>query len=645
MTTPARVLICEDELLVADDLKQRLIDMGYDVVATVASGPEAVQLAGEQRPDLVLMDVRLQGDMDGIQAAERIRAGSGIPVVYLTAYADDDTLKRAKITQPFGYILKPFEVRELRTAIEMALYQHDMERRLQEREQWLSATLTSIGDAVIATDAQARVTFMNPVSESLTGWTQTDALGVPLAQVFALVDDSTRRPIDDPAMTALRTGRPVNLGEQALLVARDGRAIPVEDCAAPIVDAAGRVDGTVVVFHDVTERRRAEAALREGEDRLRRAQKAESLSRLAGGVAHGFNNLLVAVLGQSSLALTQLPHDSAARPHIEKAISAAERAASLSRQMLTYAGQGLFQIRLIDLNACFRETRALFEAGLPKHVVLRAELADAVPAFEGDPAQVQQAMANLILNAAEAIGERPGAITLATGTAQVEAGDERLGAVTGEALAAGRYVTLTVRDDGSGMDEDTLGQIFDPFFTTKFTGRGLGLPAVLGIMRGHRGGIQVDSRAGAGSAFTLYFPASDRPAVFGVEAAAPATQVSGVILVIDDEEPVRVAVTDILELEGLSVISAPNGQEGAALYRQRMNEVRLVILDLSMPGWSGGESFREMRAANPAVRVVLSSGYSESEATRRFVGYGLAGFIQKPYDATTLIREVRRHLV
>jgi PAS domain S-box-containing protein len=259
--TPARILIVEDERVVARDIQNRLTRLGYEVVGSTRSGDEAVRLAGERRPDLVLMDIRLEGPLDGVAAAQEIRRRSQLPVVYVTAYADDDTLRRARITEPFGYILKPFEERELRTVIEMALYKHDAERRLRESERRYAVTLSSIGDAVIATDNEARVVFMNPVADALTGWPAGEAANQPVGEVFRIVNEHTREPAEDPVSKVLRQGTVVGLANHRVLLARDGRAVPVEDCGAPIIDDGGHVSGAVLVFHDATARRQAEEAL------------------------------------------------------------------------------------------------------------------------------------------------------------------------------------------------------------------------------------------------------------------------------------------------------------------------------------------------------------------------------------------------
>jgi CheY-like chemotaxis protein len=264
--------------------------------------------------------------------------------------------------------------------------------------------------------------------------------------------------------------------------------------------------------------------------------------------------------------------------------------------------------------------------------------------IEADAGQMQQIVMNLILNAAEAIGDRRGSVTVTTDTLLLTADDADLWEYTGEPLSPRRYVMLRVQDDGSGMDEETLSKIFDPFFTTKFTGRGLGLAAVLGIVRGHKGGLRVRSQLGVGTTFELCFPASAEQS--GKLAAPDRTAVafSGCVLVIDDEESVREAVKDILEVEGLRVEIAANGLEGVQRYREKSGQIDLVLLDLSMPGLSGAETLDELQVIDPHVNVLLSSGFSREEATRRFKGKRLAGFVQKPYSAKTLLDIVRRHI-
>lgn len=418
----------------------------------------------------------------------------------------------------------------------------------------------------------------------------------------------------------------------------EGQPRIFQEILAPIREGS-QITGLLGVNVDITERKRAEEAMRS-------AQKLESLGVLAGGIAHDFNNLLVAMLSQSSLALAHLPPGEAARPHLEKAIRAATHAAELTRQLLAYSGGGQFHRRPLDLNALIRDNLHLLAVTMPKSVQLRTELAVGLPLIDGDTGQLQQVVMNLLINAGEAIGERAGVVTVKT--AKITLGTDAVdwSRHTGEVMAPGPYVLLEVRDTGQGMSAETLSRIFDPFFTTKFTGRGLGLAAVLGIVRGHGGGLHVTSVPGAGTTFRLAFPVSS---VQALPAEQPPRESSDTmsdltVLVIDDEEPVRVAVADILESEGLTVLTAANGKDGLDVYARHRDRIGVVLLDLSMPGLSGEETFMRLREIDPDVRVLLSSGYNQTEVIRRFGDSGYAGFIQKPYDDVQLLDHLRRFM-
>ncbi len=253
------VLIVENEGIIALNIKTKLEDLGYRITAIAKSGEEAIQLAESTHPNLVLMDIRLPGQIDGITAAENISTQFNIPIVYLTAHADPEILHRAKITKPFGYIFKPFEIRELVSTIEIALYKHASEQKLKEREEWLATILSSIGDAVITTDSNGLITFINPAAESLTGWNSEEVLGKELSEIFRIIDEKTRERVENRAVYALRSGVKVGLGNHSLLITRDGTEIPIDHSAAPIKDETQNVKGAILVFHDIFEQKQAEA--------------------------------------------------------------------------------------------------------------------------------------------------------------------------------------------------------------------------------------------------------------------------------------------------------------------------------------------------------------------------------------------------
>ena len=379
------------------------------------------------------------------------------------------------------------------------------------------------------------------------------------------------------------------------------------------------------------------------EARLRETQKLESVGLLAGGIAHDFNNILTGVLGNASLALDEVAPGSYLAHRLEDVVNATERAAQLTKQLLAYAGKGRFVIELLDLSQQVREISGLVQTSIPRTVQLRLELTDWLPWIEADAAQIQQVIMNLVINGAEAIPEgKPGTVLITTGLQDVD--DIYIQTtIPGTEIRQGRYVTLEVHDTGVGITPDLISRIFDPFFTTKFAGRGLGLAAVHGIIQGHGGAMKVYSTPGQGATFKLLFPASEKEHENRVEEASvrASPNGTGTVLVIDDEEIVRHTAQATLERFGYEVVIAEDGQQGVDVFRRLAGRVDVVLLDMTMPVLSGEEAFRQLRLIRPDVRVILSSGFNEVEAIRRFTGKGLAGFIQKPYTSARLAEAVR----
>jgi PAS domain S-box-containing protein len=415
----------------------------------------------------------------------------------------------------------------------------------------------------------------------------------------------------------------------------DGSEVAVETTAGP-VEWHGR-RAMLVFVRDITERRNAEA-------RLRDAQKLESLGLLAGGVAHDFNNLLVGVIGNASLAREMIPPDHPAAELLDGVLKTGEQAAHLTRQMLAYSGQGRFVVEPLDLSDLIPEMSVLVGPAISKKIAQRLDLARNLPAIEADRGQVQQVFMNLVVNAAEAIDTSEGLITVRTGVMDVDEAYHKLRPETA-GLLPGRHVYLEVRDTGCGMDEATRARIFDPFFSTKFVGRGLGLAAVAGILRGHKGAITVDSAPGEGSCFTVLFPAAARPAI-RPPAAAPTTslQGAGVVLIVDDERMVREMLKKSLLRYGYEVLLADSGLSAIDLLSSYPGEIALVLLDLSMPHMNGGEVLPELRKIRPDLKVILTSGYSESEAMSLLHGQSVTGFLQKPYTAKSVAEKLKLYL-
>ena len=473
-------------------------------------------------------------------------------------------------------------------------------------------------------------------SERLFGYSCSELIGRHIT--FLL--DPEFIPVFEEKFSVLLSGKPTSA--EIVMVRKDGGKLNILRAAQPIMDESGNVESVLALNVDITDRKKAEDARLKLEEQIQQTQKLESLGILAGGIAHDFNNILTGVLGNAGLAQLSMSPVSPALENIKKIETSAQRAAELCSQLLAYSGKGRFVVQPVNLNHIVEEMTHLLEISISKKAVLKYNLTKNLPAVNADITQMRQIIMNLIINASDAIDERSGIITITTGA--MECDKEYLTETfLDDELEQGVYIYLEVSDTGHGMDEETKNKIFDPFFSTKFTGRGLGLAAVLGIMRGHKGAIKVYSELGKGTTFKILLPSSTKNAA-ALSKLAPAVngwQGKGTILVADDEETIRAVGRETLEHAGFKVITATDGRDALNKFKKHVDEIVLVLLDMTMPHLSGEEVFREMRRVRPSVKVVLSSGYNEQDATNGFVGKGLAGFLQKPYKPQKLIDTVR----
>ena len=394
------------------------------------------------------------------------------------------------------------------------------------------------------------------------------------------------------------------------------------------------------IVSDITEHKRIEEEKRNLEHQVQRVQKLESLGVLAGGIAHDFNNLLMVVLGHAEIAVKEIPPTSAIRENLAEITTAAQRAADLSQQMLAYAGRSTFALERVELHELVEKMAHLLQTAIPKTAVLTLHLERGLPPIEADPGQIRQIVMNLVINASEAIGDRSGVITVSVGAARCD--EEYLRKTElHDHVAPGMYVHLEVSDTGHGMDAETRSRIFEPFFTTRFTGRGLGLAAVLGIVRSHKGALKVNTEPGKGTTFKVLFPAQEEAAKgtrTNTSSSAPQAdwRGTGTILLVDDEESLVALGARMLEHLGFTVLTAADGLQAVELYRGRGKEIDLVLMDLTMPHMDGAEAFGELRRLNPDVRVVVASGYSHEDVVSSFAGRDIDGILQKPYTIARL---------
>ncbi|HEX7670054.1 MAG TPA: response regulator [Polyangiaceae bacterium] len=640
--TPERrpsVLIVEDELIVATDIQQSLEALGFDAFAIASSSTEAILRASERCPDVVLMDIRIKGERDGVQTAEILERQFDVPVVYLTAHADEATMARARRTGPYGYLLKPVKTAELRNAIEICLYRREMEKRLRERERWFSTTLESIADAVVAVDLSGTITFMNAAAEGLTGTPAKDAIGRPARDIVRLMSGQAIGGDETPLAKALREKRVVTLEDASIVNASTGASRLISDSAAPVVDGTHQL-GAVMVFRDVTEQRmlRQQAEL---------ADRLASLGTMAAGVAHEINNPLTVVLGNAKFVADQLEHHRAELPSegltastnqrlrdvfsaLSDLQSAANRISSIVADLRTFSRPALQSAGVVNVVDCVE-----WAVRTTSHEFLhRARLTTRfgeVPAVEGDEGRLGQVFINLLLNAAHSIA--PGRANANEVT------------VTTQSDAAG-WAVIEVSDTGSGIPKDIIGRIFEPFFTTKDhgAGTGLGLSICHGIVVSLGGTLSVESSPGVGTTFLVRLPPAARKVPLAPPASrSPAAPVRARILVVDDDHTVLRAIARVLG--GHDVVCVESGAEALAALEDG-HPFDVIFSDVMMPTMTGMELYEQLLERNPGLahRVVFLSGGAITEKIAKFIRSVPNLHIDKPFDVATLLDAVQRVL-
>jgi len=620
------VLVVEDERVVAKDLQHTLVRLGYRVPVTVASAEDAIRAVAEECPDIVLMDIRIKGELDGIETARILRRRFDVPVVYLTAYADSETVARAKSTEPLGYLLKPVKLDELRTTLEVALHKYEMERRLREREQWFSTTLRSIGDAVVSTDAGGRVTFMNPVAESLTGWTTTEARGRHVSEVVNLVDEKTQAQLENPISSALRSGRVIHV--DGSLVAREGHRRAIADSAAPIVGDDGSTVGAVMVFRDVSDQRKVQHDL-ELTDRL------ASLGTMVASVAHEINNPLTLVLGGIGMALEELKRrkrELGSPQWLEELTTTLSQAEYGSRQIRNIVSDLRTLSRPPSSGAAIDVRRVLgwaIEAAaheLRGRVRVTTSFAK-TPRVKADETRLGQVFVNLLVNAAQSMA------SCARDTAKLE---------LTTAVAPDGLVVVEIVDSGTGIPPELLDKIFDPFFTTKKDsgGTGLGLSICKGIVGSLGGTISVESAVGVGTTFRIaLLPATDDVHPAPSIPPPPAEQVARVLFI--DDEPMILKLAQRLLGAQHDVVLA-EGAEAALEHLSNDSRFDVVFCDVLMPGFSGIDLHEQLLLRFPelAPRVVFVSASAFTARSVDFLSSVPNRCISKPFERGQLEQTV-----
>ena len=626
-----RILIVEDERIVAADISARLKQMGYQPVGQAASGEKAIALAGELRPDLVLMDIRLEGEMDGIAAANEIRQRFHIPSVFLSAYSEETTIQRAKLAEPFGYILKPFEGRELRATIETALYKHRTEEALRKSEARLKfaleTTQTGAWELDLLDHQMERTLTHDRIfgyETLLPSWSYERFLEHVLPEDRPEVQRKFRQAVTDQSDWSF----------ECRIRRADGKVRWIWVRGGHERDFEGKVNRMSGLVRDITERKRLE-------DRAQQFQKMETIGYLTGGMAHQFNNILAAVMMNLELVQTLSP-GAEARELLGGMLGSCQRAADLIKQLLAFSRQSVMRPQPMDLAAMVSKQCQVLDRLAGERITLEFSSADKLPWVNADMGMMEQVLFNLCLNARDAMKEG--------GLLQVRLTEAEVGAEQAKAheKQPGRHVCLSVTDNGCGMDDQTMQRLFEPFFTTKDIGQGtgMGLATVRGMVQQHGGWVEVESCVGKGSTFQVYLPAvAQPPAAPAVPQVEKVARGQGTILVVEDEPEVRRLTGMILVKTGYKVFEAADGPEALELWRKHRAEIDLLYTDMVMPGGlSGIDLAQRVLGDKPGVKVIITSGYNtEMPDLSKATDFSLV-YLPKPSPAATLLSLIQRCL-
>jgi PAS domain S-box-containing protein len=643
--TPRKILVTEDDAVMALELKRRLCRLGYDVPAVASSSAEAVAMAAETRPDLVLMDIMLGGEVDGIETAKRIRAQADIPVIYLTATDDNQTLQRVQETEVANYLLKPYRERELQISIEMALKNHELKQQLREanniletrvrkrtaelesanhslREQ--AALLDETQDAIMVLSLEHRVRFWNRAAQTLYGWTAAEAIDMPANELLL---QGTQTYIFEAAAATLSDGK---WSGETTVFTKSGNAVVVQSRWTLLRGRDAEPNAFLIAHTDLTERKLLE-------EKFLRAQRLESVGALASGIAHDLNNVFTPILIVSQ-ALQDAPTSPRQASMIKLLNTSAQRGSDMVKQVLGFArglegGMAplLVQHLLGELANMMRET-------FPRHIKIESDVSPGLWPVLADSTQIYQVFINLCINARDAM---PDGGTLIIGAKNLTL--DKADGLHPTAQRDGPHICVYVSDNGTGMPPEIQKRIFEPFFTTKGEGKGtgLGLSTVRTIVTSHSGFLELESSAGSGTRFSVFLPSECMADASRDATAQTSPHGNGeLLLFVDDESATREVVKTTLEAHGYDILLAGDGAEAVALFATQGEKIALLITDLMMPFLDGTATIRAIRRLNPKVKVLAATGALDSAKLATLENGEAIPVVKKPFSQRALLAAI-----
>jgi PAS domain S-box-containing protein len=626
-----KILIVEDEGIIASHIASRLAKTGYEVAGIAESSDEALAQMEELHPELVLMDIRIKGERDGIETAIAIRDRFDIPVIYLTAHSDQETINRAKVTGASGFLTKPIHHTSLSTAIEMAIHKHRADRGARQQRAWMATVLGTMADAMVVIDSENNVQYLNAPAEELIGWTNDSARDRPAATVLPIADAATGVEIVESFASGGQKQSTWLMPQGMVARNRAGKWFPLEGEIALSRDG-GRIVGAVITFRDATMRREQEAETRQ-------EYKMQAIGRLAAGIAHDFNNLLFIILGYTEEMLRKSILSDSDRHSLQLVHKAGENAVGITKQLLTFSRKEPGLKVEVSLNDVIHETEELFQRLGGTKVTWNFKLDSSLGKVKADPSKLTQILMNLVSNACDAMPQ-PGRITIETANVEIPRSHSAVS-------IQDSFVSLSVTDTGTGMSAETAEHLFEPFFTTREPGKGtgLGLSIVHSIVTDLGGSISAESEPGKGACFTVFLPRA------GVETAPPELQESNdspgpaTVMIAEDQDGIRSLLSSWLTSAGYKVIEAENGEEAIRLAREYPGPIDMLVGNVMMPRAGGFEVARALASVRSGMHTVLISGYAQELIDERETLPPGARFLPKPFARADFLKNVSDLLI
>jgi two-component system cell cycle sensor histidine kinase/response regulator CckA len=630
-----RILIVEDERIVAEHIRQILVQLSYKIAGIASSGREAYQMASETGPDLVLMDIVLKGKMDGIETADRILNELNIPVIYLSAYTDERTIQRAKITEPYGYIVKPFDESSLKTSIEIAVHRHTMQKKPADPEAPEVRILRSFSEMIVFHDLNYRVIWANEAAEKAFGFDPGNLVGKRCRDLWKRQKVSCQSCPVGPVVSA----RGIVDTE---VISTDGRVWSVR--GYPVYDANERMIGIVEVSREITSEKQIQEEKRSINTQLQQAQKMEAIGILTGGVAHDFNNILTAIQGSVEMALFHVTESEPIYRDLKEIQVSSARAINLTRQLLIFSRKHPTVFKSVHLNRTIQNLLKMLKRLIGEDILIETRLDTALWMIRADQAKMEQVLMNLVINARDAMPQG-GIIRITTENVNLQSGIEKVMAES----SPGDFVRLTVKDTGEGIETGVLNRIFEPFFTTKgkSKGTGLGLSVVYGIIKHHKGWVDVHSELGKGSVFNIYLPAIPEAMTESKASRISIENLRGNsehVLVVEDADDVRGFTISALREYGYQVTAVTNARDAWSLIQDQEAEYDLLFADVVLPDQSGIELVQTIRKHRKKIKTLLTSGYTDSKLQWPVIQRRKYPFLEKPYSLIQLLQAVKEIL-